>query len=109
MPMPGDEIMGYHTAGKGMVVHRLECPNVPSTASPPSAGCPIGWDREVEGDFRAGLRIEVENKPGVLAQVAAAIAEAESNIDNVEYQERDLRMAVMRFASRSSTASTWPT
>lgn len=59
---------------------------------------PVDWDRNVQGDFRAGLRVEVLNKPGVLAQVAAAIAEEESNIDNVEYQERDIRMAVMHFS-----------
>ena len=46
----------------------------------------------------AGLRIEVENRPGVLAQVAAAIAHAESNIDRVEYLERDTRIAAIRFA-----------
>ncbi|MBB5209325.1 RelA/SpoT family protein [Chiayiivirga flava] len=97
-PIPGDEIMGFLSSGKGIVVHRLECPNVPELRKSPERWVPIAWDREVQGDYRAGLRVEVENKPGVLAQVAAAIAEAHSNIDNVEYQERDLRMAVMHFS-----------
>ena len=44
------------------------------------------------------LRVEVENHPGVLAQVAAAIAEADSNIDGVEYLERDVNVAVIRFS-----------
>jgi guanosine-3',5'-bis(diphosphate) 3'-pyrophosphohydrolase len=96
-PLPGDEIMGYLSSGKGVVVHRMECSNLPELQKSPERWVPVDWDREVEGDFRAGLRVEVLNKPGVLAQVAAAIAEAESNIDNVEYQERDLRMAVMHF------------
>jgi GTP diphosphokinase / guanosine-3',5'-bis(diphosphate) 3'-diphosphatase len=96
-PVPGDDIMGYLTAGKGIVVHRLECSNVPEFRKSPERWVPIDWDRQVQGEYRAGLRVEVENKPGVLAQVAAAIAEAQSNIDNVEYQERDLRMAVMHF------------
>ena len=43
------------------------------------------------------MRIEVANRPGVLAQVAAAIAEAGSNIENVEYKERDLTTATMLF------------
>jgi GTP diphosphokinase / guanosine-3',5'-bis(diphosphate) 3'-diphosphatase len=97
-PVPGDTVMGFLTAGKGVVVHQLDCPNVSEFRKSPERWVPIGWDREVKGDFRAGLRVEVENKPGVLAKVAAAIAEAQSNIDNVEYQERDLRMAVMHFA-----------
>jgi guanosine-3',5'-bis(diphosphate) 3'-pyrophosphohydrolase len=98
LPIPGDEIMGYHTAGKGIVVHRLDCPNVADYRKSPDRWVPIGWDRQVSGDFAAALRIEVDNRPGSLAQVAAAIAEAESNIDRVEYLDRDANVAVMRFA-----------
>ncbi|HET6436180.1 MAG TPA: bifunctional (p)ppGpp synthetase/guanosine-3',5'-bis(diphosphate) 3'-pyrophosphohydrolase [Xanthomonadaceae bacterium] len=98
MPIPGDEIMGYHTTGRGLVVHRMECPNVADYRKSPERWVPIGWDREVSGDFRAALAIEVENRPGVLAQVAAAIAEAESNIDGVEYLERDSNIAAIRFS-----------
>ena len=98
MPIPGDDIMGYHTAGKGLVVHRLECPNVAEYRKSPERCVPIGWDRQVSGDFDAALRIEVDNRPGVLAQVAAAIAHAESNIDRVEYLERDTRIAAIRFS-----------
>jgi guanosine-3',5'-bis(diphosphate) 3'-pyrophosphohydrolase len=97
-PIPGDDIMGFLSAGKGVVVHQLECPNVSEYRKSPERWVPIAWDRNVQGDYKAGLRVEVENKPGVLAQVAAAIAEAESNIDNVEYRERDLRLAVMHFS-----------
>ncbi len=98
LPLPGDEIMGYHTTGRGIVVHRLECPNVAEFRKSPERWVPIGWDREVVGDYHAALRIEVDNRPGVLAQVAAAIAKAESNIDRVEYLEKDANIAVMRFA-----------
>ena len=49
------------------------------------------------GDYRARLRIVVDNKPGVLATVAAAIAEGDSNIENVEYQERDLQTSSLLF------------
>lgn len=98
MPIPGDDIMGYHSAGKGIVVHRLECPNVAEFRKSPDRWVAIGWDRQVSGDFAAALRIEVENRPGVLAQVAAAIAHAESNIDRVEYLERDTHTAAIRFS-----------
>ena len=99
LPLPGDKIMGYHTAGKGIVVHRDdECKNVGEYRKSPDRWVAIGWDRQVSGDFAAALRIEVDNRPGSLAQVAAAIAEAESNIDRVEYLERDTSIAIMRFA-----------
>ncbi|MEH6419321.1 RelA/SpoT family protein [Pseudomonas sp. CGJS7] len=98
LPLPGDDIMGYHTAGKGIVVHRMDCPNLADYRKSPDRWVAIGWDRQVSGDFAAALRIEVDNRPGSLAQVAAAIAEAESNIDRVEYLERDANIAIMRFA-----------
>jgi len=97
-PIPGDEIMGYLSAGKGVVVHRADCPNVAEYRKFPERCVPMAWDRSVEGDYRVLLRIEVENKPGVLAQVAAAVAESNSNIDAVEYRERDLTVSVMEFS-----------
>ena len=97
MPIPRDEIMGYHSAGKGIVVHRLECPNVAEFRKSPERWVAIGWDREVLGDFGVAIRVEVENRPGVLAQVAAAISNADSNIDRVDYLERDSNIAVLRF------------
>jgi guanosine-3',5'-bis(diphosphate) 3'-pyrophosphohydrolase len=97
MPIPGDEVMGYHTAGRGIVVHRMDCANVAEYRKSPERWVAIGWDREVSGDYSVALRIEVENRPGVLAQVAAAIAQADSNIDAVEYLDRDRNIAVIRF------------
>jgi guanosine-3',5'-bis(diphosphate) 3'-pyrophosphohydrolase len=98
LPIPGDDIMGYHTAGRGLVVHRMECPNVAELRKSPERWVPVGWDREVTGDYQAALKIEVDNRPGVLAQVAAAIAQAESNIDRVEYVERDSNISAIRFS-----------
>ena len=97
-PIPGDEIMGYHTAGKGIVVHRMDCPNVVEFRKSPERWVPIGWDANVTGDYDASLLIDVENRPGVLAQVAAAVAQGKSNIDRVEYLERDINAAVLRFS-----------
>lgn len=96
-PIPRDPIMGYHTAGKGIVVHRLDCPHVSEYRKSPERWVAVDWAREVTGSFSASIRIDVENRPGVLAQVAAAVARAESNIDRVEYLERDRSIAVLRF------------
>ena len=97
MPIPGDDVMGYHTAGRGIVVHRIECTNVAEYRKSPDRWVAIGWDREVSGDFHVALRVEIENRMGVLAQVAAAIAQADSNIEGVEYLDRDRNISVIRF------------
>ena len=97
-PVPGDDIVGYLSPGKGIVVHRVECPNVTELFKLPERRVEIGWDSEVQGDYRVELRVEVVNRPGVLATVSAAIAEANSNIDDVKYIERGIQAATLIFA-----------
>ncbi|MDE2272250.1 MAG: bifunctional (p)ppGpp synthetase/guanosine-3',5'-bis(diphosphate) 3'-pyrophosphohydrolase [Xanthomonadaceae bacterium] len=97
-PVPGDDIVGYLSPGKGIVVHRVECPNVFELSKQPERRVAIGWDSEVQGDYRVELRVEVVNRPGVLATVSAAIAEANSNIDDVKYIERGIEAATLIFA-----------
>jgi guanosine-3',5'-bis(diphosphate) 3'-pyrophosphohydrolase len=75
----------------------MDCANVAEYRKSPERWVAIGWDRQVSGDFNVSLRVQVENRPGVLAQVAAAIAQADSNIDSVEYLDRDNNIAVIRF------------
>ena len=96
-PIPGDEIMGYHTAGKGIVVHRMDCPNLAELRKSPERWVPIGWDGSVVGDYDTALVVEVENGTGVLAQLAAAIAQSQSNIERVDYLDRDFNAAVLCF------------
>jgi len=96
-PLPGDAIMGFMSAGKGIVVHRLECPNVAEFRKTPERCIAMEWDRDVSGDYKVELRVDIQNKPGVLASVAAAIAESNSNIENVEYQDRGVMSAIIVF------------
>ena len=96
-PIPGDDIMGYHTAGKGIVVHRMDCPNLAELRKSPERWVPIGWDSSVVGDYDTALVVEVENGTGVLAQLAAAIAQSHSNIERVDYLDRDFNAVVLCF------------
>ncbi len=97
LPVPGDTIFGYLSAGKGIVVHRLECPNAEELQRESERCLAIEWDRKVEGDYKVKLRIDVLNRPGVLATVAAALAETGTNIENVEYIERDFTASTLMF------------
>ena len=58
---------------------------------------PIGWDTSVVGDYDTALVVAVENGTGVLAQLAASIAQSKSNIDRVDYLDRDVNAAVLCF------------
>ncbi len=86
-PLPGDAIMGYLSAGRGVVIHRLTCGNVGEYRKQPHKWIPVTWEPQIEREFSAEIRIDADNKPGVLAEVAACIGDAGSNIEQVSIDE----------------------
>lgn len=83
-PIPGDQIIGYLSSGKGIVVHQHACKNVTKEQKSDSRVMDIQWSEHVEGDYQTTLRVQVLNQRGVLAKLAAIIADTDSNIDNIE-------------------------
>lgn len=88
-PIPGDPILGFLTAGRGIVVHTEDCPNVVEYRKRPEKWIGVKWAAGIKGAFLVAVRVDVHNKRGVLANLAAIIAEAEANIDNVSILDRD--------------------
>jgi guanosine-3',5'-bis(diphosphate) 3'-pyrophosphohydrolase len=88
-PLPGDAIVGYLNAGRGIVVHRDVCKNVAGYKKNPDKWIEVEWERQINADFAAELRLEVANKRGVLATIAAAIATTDTNIETINTSERD--------------------
>ncbi len=97
-PIPGDDIRGHVSAGRGLVIHRAECKLAMSRKGSPQDWIPLIWADVVQGDFLAELRVKGENKRGVLAGIAAEISAAESSIENVQMADRiDAQVSDMRF------------
>ncbi|MEE9421888.1 MAG: bifunctional GTP diphosphokinase/guanosine-3',5'-bis pyrophosphate 3'-pyrophosphohydrolase [Gammaproteobacteria bacterium] len=88
-PVPGDEIAGFVSKGRGLVIHREACKNLVEVQNKPDKWIDVEWQTDVEGEFPAGIRIDVANQRGVLATVAAEISEKGSNIENISIEERD--------------------
>jgi (p)ppGpp synthase/HD superfamily hydrolase len=88
-PIPGDPIMGYVSAGRGLVIHRQSCKNLAGYRNHPEKWVDIEWGADVAGEFPAAMRLEVDNQRGALATIAAAIAEQDANIEFVGMEERD--------------------
>ena len=82
-PIPGDPIIGLISKGQGMVIHTHDCPVIAKTRADPDKVIDVEWSPETKKLFNVGIKLEVINQRGVLAKVAAAIAGADSNIDNV--------------------------
>ena len=88
-PIPGDSIVGVLTAGRGIVIHRDDCGNLNEYRNQPDKLIEVQWEKRIKRDFPVEIRADVANQRGVLATVAAAIAEMGSNIEHVNQQERD--------------------
>ncbi|MGH8716884.1 MAG: RelA/SpoT family protein, partial [Burkholderiales bacterium] len=86
-PIPGDPIIGYIKKGQGMVIHTHDCPVIAKIHAPPEKILDVEWDPETSKSFDVSIELTVANQRGVLAKVAAEIAEAGSNIDNVSMEE----------------------
>jgi GTP pyrophosphokinase len=82
-PIPGDPIIGLINKGQGMLIHTHDCPLIAKTRADPDKVFDVEWAPETKKLFNVGIRIVVLDKRGVLAKVAAEIAAADSNIDNV--------------------------
>jgi len=83
-PIPGDPIIGVIKSGQGLIVHTHDCPTLRKGRSG-DEWLDVVWDKNITRPFDVSLKLIVANRRGVLAKVAAAIAEAESNIENVNF------------------------
>ncbi len=83
-PIPGDPIIGVIKSGQGLVVHTHDCPTLRRGRSG-EQWLDVVWDRQITRPFDVSIKLIVANRRGVLAKVASAIAEAESNIENVNF------------------------
>lgn len=97
-PIPGDPIMGYLSPGKGLVIHRQRCPNVPELRkNHPDQCLKVRWASLVDGFFSTRLKLITMDTTGVLASVTATVSEAGSNIEQVEQPPGTHETAVLKF------------
>jgi GTP pyrophosphokinase len=92
-PIRGEEVIGYITRGKGVAVHSKNCPNVQNLLYEPDRKIEVEWAATAPSAeaYAVPLTILTEDRPGMLAEIAAAISEVRSNILNVEARTADER------------------
>jgi len=88
-PLPGEEIVGYITRGRGVSVHSVDCPNVKNLLYNPEREIEVQWDRERESVYQVSLQLETENQPGILARLTEVITKADSNITQIEAETHE--------------------
>jgi GTP pyrophosphokinase len=88
-PIPGDPIIGFIKTGRGMMIHTHDCPVVVKTRKDPEKWLEVEWAPDTKKLFSVNIKLVVSNQTGVLAKVAAEIAENGSNIENVSLEPGD--------------------
>jgi GTP pyrophosphokinase len=96
-PIPGDDVMGYLSSGRGIVIHRNNCGNLSNFRKQPEKWIAVSWEKDIDREFTSQIHIDTQNKPGVLAEVAATIADAGSNIEQVSVLSRHEDCSVLSF------------
>ncbi len=95
--IPGDEVMGYLSSGRGIVIHRNNCGNLSNFRKQPEKWISVGWEDNIDREFASQIHVDTYNKPGVLAEVAATIGDAGSNIEQVSVLGRHEDCSVLSF------------
>ncbi len=96
-PIPNDPIMAYLSAGRGVMIHRQNCGNLAEYRKQPEKWLSVGWEGAQGKLFSSEIQLDINNRVGVLAAVASAIAGTETNIDQVSLEERDVNSSSLRF------------
>ncbi|MCB2181412.1 MAG: bifunctional (p)ppGpp synthetase/guanosine-3',5'-bis(diphosphate) 3'-pyrophosphohydrolase [Desulfobulbaceae bacterium] len=82
LPMPGDDIMGFITTGRGISVHKTTCPNLHNTD--PQRRIEVGWSTSAKAQHRAQIQIIAQDRKGLLVNICNAITTDDANILNVD-------------------------
>ncbi len=104
-PVAGDEIVGFITRGRGVSVHRANCPNVKGLMEHPERMIEVDWDGAADALFQVEVVVECLDRMGLLKDVTIAIGDAGGNILSAATATDREGVATLRFLVEISDAS----
>jgi GTP pyrophosphokinase len=97
-PVPGDEIIGFITRGRGVSVHTADCPNAVSLMADPERQIAVSWDGRRKEPHQVKIRVEIgKDRPGLLAEITTAISSTNTNITQADIRVTEERVGVNNF------------
>jgi GTP pyrophosphokinase len=96
-PLPGDQIIGFITRGRGLSVHSVDCPNIDELDYDRDRMVDVAWDKKDARTHSVAIRVLTMDRPGMLASVSAAIASGAANISHAEIITTEEKKAVLNF------------
>ena len=95
-PVPGDHIVGHITRGRGFVVHIEACNNLAEIRRrTPHEIIPARWTTTTSGEFLTTLRINVQRRNGVVAEIAAEVTAVDAGVDAIAIEERNAEASML--------------
>jgi GTP diphosphokinase / guanosine-3',5'-bis(diphosphate) 3'-diphosphatase len=88
-PVPGDQVIGYITRGRGISIHRTDCPNVLHLSQHPERRVEIEWEAEASERFFVRIIVEGDDRRGLLSDIATAISSTGTNISSAEIKSKE--------------------
>jgi GTP diphosphokinase / guanosine-3',5'-bis(diphosphate) 3'-diphosphatase len=101
-PILGEPIVGYITRGKGVSVHSLACPNVTNLVYDPERRIAVEWESGAEGGYEVRLAVGLQDRPGALAAVTAALASVNTDVRDAQVRTFDDKTASIELTVRIS-------
>jgi len=96
-PIPGDDVHGLITAGKGIAVHRAGCRNVSRYRRRPKEWVAVEWSPDLVDAFEAEIIVHLVNQPGALARITSTMSLMNINIENMDFNNRGEGNIQIRF------------
>jgi guanosine-3',5'-bis(diphosphate) 3'-pyrophosphohydrolase len=93
-PIPGDDIVGYVTRGRGVAVHSKSCPNVQNLLYQVERRIDVEWGGAAGSIYPVNLQIRAQDRPGMLADITSVISETGSNIRTLESHPDNLHARI---------------
>ena len=81
-PIPGDTIVGFITRGRGVTVHRTDCPNIGQISEEPERILQVNWDVEKDQAFTVQLRVRSHDRKFLLSDISKALGDCGCNIQS---------------------------
>jgi guanosine-3',5'-bis(diphosphate) 3'-pyrophosphohydrolase len=88
-PVPGEDIVGFVTRGRGVSIHRADCPNALQLKTEDERSVEVKWDAAKEQSFMVKLEVLVEDRKNVLRDITQAISDADTNVRGAEIKGGD--------------------
>jgi len=97
-PVPGDDIIGFITRGRGVSIHTADCPNAVSLMADPERQIDVSWDGKRKEPHQVKIRVEIgKDRQGLLADITTAISSTNTNITQADIRVTEERIGVNNF------------